>query len=111
MGNYVVSIGLSSSALTAHDTVKSEVKFSMVSISFVLKNNKIQKLADANGNEITYKNQMHCLATEYFKGLYTANDTVQPSVITDLIQEKVTLRINEDLCAPFTDDEISFALF
>jgi hypothetical protein len=54
---------------------------------------------------------MHCLATEYFKGLYTADDTVQPSVITDLIQEKVTLRINEDLCAPFTDDEISFALF
>jgi hypothetical protein len=75
------------------------------------KKNKIQKLADANGNEITDENQMHCLATEYFKGLYTADDTVQPSLITDLLQEKVTPRINEELCAPFTDDEISFALF
>jgi hypothetical protein len=54
---------------------------------------------------------MHGLATEYFKNLYTADGSVQPDLITSLLQEKVTQKANDTLCSAFTDDEISFALF
>jgi hypothetical protein len=54
---------------------------------------------------------MHGLATEYFKNLYAADGSVQPDLITSLLQEKATQEVNDTLCSAFTDDEISFALF
>jgi hypothetical protein len=55
--------------------------------------------------------QMQSLVTEYFEDLYTADDSVQPQLITNILKEKVTAAANVDLCAEFTDEEISYALF
>ena len=54
---------------------------------------------------------MEDLATEFFEDLYNANNSVQPSIITDLLQQKVDGPANDILCAPFTHEEINFALF
>jgi hypothetical protein len=71
----------------------------------------IEKLTVADGSETSDEAQMHGLATEYFKNLYTSDGSVQPDLITSLLQEKVTQEANDTLCSAFTDDEISFALF
>jgi hypothetical protein len=50
-------------------------------------------------------------ATVFFKDLYTADQSVVPEIVTHFFQQKVDDQTNESLCAPFTDEEISFALF
>jgi hypothetical protein len=55
--------------------------------------------------------EMENHATEYFSNLYTADHSVQAAITTQLFQQKIDADTNESLCAPFTDEEISFALF
>jgi hypothetical protein len=75
------------------------------------KKNKIDKLKDDNGNEITKESDLQNLTTAYFKDLYKKDDSVHHEEATSVLQQKITPEMNEVLCKPFTDDEISFALF
>jgi hypothetical protein len=50
-------------------------------------------------------------ATDFFKNLYAADDVVQPGIITELMEQKIDGQMNDALCADFSDEEISFALF
>jgi hypothetical protein len=75
------------------------------------KKNKIEKLQSANGTAITQIEKMQNMTTEYFQELYSADNFVQPNIITDLFEEKIDANMNESLCAEFTDEEIIFALF
>jgi hypothetical protein len=54
---------------------------------------------------------MENLTTYFFRDLYSANTDAQPGIIADLLQKKINHQSNEGLCADFTDEEISFALF
>jgi hypothetical protein len=60
---------------------------------------------------VTEVQSLQNMTTDHFQDLYTANKSVQPNIITGLFEEKVDANMNEVLCAEFTDDEISFALF
>jgi hypothetical protein len=72
---------------------------------------KIEKLQTQNGNLTADSVQMKAMATEYFSELYKADSAVQPTIITQTLEQKVNNANNEALCADFTDEEISFALF
>jgi len=54
---------------------------------------------------------MEEMATTFFKNLYTRDETICPEPLLDMIQNSVNGNMNEALCKPFTDDEISDALF
>lgn len=47
----------------------------------------------------------------FFRDLYTADPQVDPSVLVDLTERKITDDINDVLCRNFSADEISDALF
>jgi hypothetical protein len=75
------------------------------------KKNKIDKLQNNSGEVVSDTDKMESLATEFFKELYTSDLEVQPEIAVDLLKKKINDQTNEGLCADFTDDEISFALF
>jgi hypothetical protein len=75
------------------------------------KKNRIEKLQMSNGVVTTESAVMEHQTTEFFRELYTADRSVQPTTITQYLQTKVDGQTNDLLCAPFTDEEISFALF
>jgi hypothetical protein len=54
---------------------------------------------------------MEGLAIYFFQSLYTRDETVNPNIITDLISPGINDYMNNNLCAPFSDKEISDALF
>jgi hypothetical protein len=75
------------------------------------KKNKIEKLQTEQGGVVDDIEKMETLATKYFSKLYQADLTVQPVTITESFDQKVSDTDNDALCAEFTDEEISFALF
>ena len=75
------------------------------------KKNKIRRLKAEDGRYIENKKEMEEMATTFFKNLYTRDETICPEPLLDMIQNKVNGNMNEALCKPFTDDEISDALF
>jgi hypothetical protein len=54
---------------------------------------------------------MEGLATDFFQMLFTRDEAVNPNIITDLILTCITDDMNNNICAPFFDKEISDALF
>jgi hypothetical protein len=54
---------------------------------------------------------MEAMATSFFQNLYTRDDGVQPEPLLNLVGSKITAETNSALCKPFTDEEISDALF
>jgi hypothetical protein len=54
---------------------------------------------------------MEDMAKDFFQSLYTRDELINPSIITDLIHQSVDEEMNKDLCAPFSEKEISDALF
>jgi hypothetical protein len=73
--------------------------------------NKIKKLRDDEGQWNDVPSTMERMASSYFKELFTRDPSLQANELINLMQEKVTVQMNEDLCKDFTDDEISDALF
>lgn len=51
------------------------------------------------------------MATSYFKEVYTKDPTISPDGVLDCILPKVTIMMNDSLCAPFSEEEMSNALF
>lgn len=54
---------------------------------------------------------MERMASSYFQEVYTKDPTISPTVMLDCITSKVTADMNISLCAPFTKQEVSDALF
>jgi hypothetical protein len=73
--------------------------------------NKIAKLRDENGIINTVPSDMQRMTVSYFKSLYTRDPSLSHTSITDLVQEKITEEMNDQLCKEFSDEEISDALF
>jgi hypothetical protein len=51
------------------------------------------------------------MATDYFQKLFTADDSLDPSPVIELLEPCISEGTNESLCAEFSDKEISDALF
>jgi hypothetical protein len=73
--------------------------------------NKIERLEKSDGSMTENKEEMEVMATSFFKELYTADQHVQPNIITDTVQAQISHDMNEKLCADFSDEEIGNALF
>jgi hypothetical protein len=74
--------------------------------------NKIKKLKDDDGVWQSVPSDMERMATSYFQELFTRDPpSLNPDMLLDMVQEKVTLQMNADLCRDFTDEEIGDALF
>uniref|UniRef100_A0A8I7B4Y0 Reverse transcriptase domain-containing protein n=1 Tax=Hordeum vulgare subsp. vulgare TaxID=112509 RepID=A0A8I7B4Y0_HORVV len=54
---------------------------------------------------------MERMAQSYFKEIYTKDPTLDPSGVLECIQQRVTTEMNDALGLPFSDKEISDALF
>jgi hypothetical protein len=75
------------------------------------KKNWVCKLKRPDGSWTVDTHEMEEMTTDFFKKLYTREDNIDPSIITDLLQPCVDGDANDKLCAPFTEKEISDALF
>jgi hypothetical protein len=81
------------------------------SASWRKKTNKIHKLKRPDGSWTCDSAEMEGLATDFFQSLYTHDETVNPNIITDLISPCINDKMNNNLCAPFSDKDTSDALF
>jgi hypothetical protein len=55
--------------------------------------------------------EMERLATSYFKTVYTRDPSIHARPVVDLFAEVISEETNENLCKPFSMEEISDALF
>lgn len=63
-----------------------------------------------NGAEQIVNDQEH-MARDFFADLHTKYQQVNPEIILNLVKQKVSAEMNQDLCKYFTDKEISDATF
>mgnify|MGYP001002255297 CR=1 FL=1 len=73
--------------------------------------NKIRELTDSIGTVHTEFAAMSNIANEYFHNIFAADTTLNASEVVSLFERVITPADNDRLCAPFTDKEISDALF
>jgi hypothetical protein len=75
------------------------------------KKNSIRKLKRNDGTWTSARGEMEDMARQFFENLYMSDDHIDPSIITNLLEPCVDEDMNTNLCAPFSDKEISDALF
>ena len=75
------------------------------------KKNHISALRKEDGCLTENLEEMKGITNSFFKQLYSCDDSVDPSHIISLVNPLVSDDMNEELCKPFTDQEISDALF
>jgi hypothetical protein len=73
--------------------------------------NRICNLRREDGSIATSKEDIARSVVEYYSNLFAAQDHLEPSLVTRYMQRKITPEMNELLCAPFTREEITKALF
>ena len=69
--------------------------------------NKIVKLNRLDGSECTDVNELHGMARDYYCNLFESEGTSNMHLVLDHVCPKVT----DDICAPFTENEVKIALF
>jgi hypothetical protein len=75
------------------------------------KKNRIKSLKDQDGVVQDVPSEMERMACSYFQSVYTRDPTLEPFPVVNLIERNITEEVNEELCKPFTSEEISDALF
>lgn len=73
--------------------------------------NHIQRLRMDDGSWCHDQKEMKGMTVDYFQQLFTADVSVDPQVIVDLIETSVTDEANADLCREYSDEEFGDALF
>jgi hypothetical protein len=73
--------------------------------------NKIAKLRDENGVIQDVPSEMERMACSYFKSLYTRDPSLNCEAITSLIEEQVSMDMNDCLCKDFSDEEFQMPSF
>lgn len=73
--------------------------------------NHIQRLLKEDGSWSNVPSDMERMANSYFKEIFTMDPTLTPDVVLDCITPRVTTAMNDSLCKPYTDEEISNAMF
>lgn len=54
---------------------------------------------------------MEQITTQFFSNLCTKGPSVNPTLAIDMFEQVLSDQMNEDLCKPFTEQEIGDALF
>jgi hypothetical protein len=75
------------------------------------KKNKISKLRRADGTMASKEEEFVNIANGFFSDLYKKDDDVNPAALLEAIQPVVTDKINADLLADLSEQEIGDALF
>jgi hypothetical protein len=73
--------------------------------------NRIASLKDQDGVVQDTPNEMERMTTSYFQSVYTRDLSIQPRPVVNLFQEVISEEVNETLCRPFSELEISDAIF
>jgi hypothetical protein len=73
--------------------------------------NRIKKLRDDRGVWQDDPKVMGKLATDYFHNLLEVDQSLDPTPLVNLFEEKVSPEMNAKLCDEFSEKEISDALF
>jgi hypothetical protein len=73
--------------------------------------NKIKSLKDQDGVVQDVPSEMERMETSYFQSVYTRDPSIVPTHVVNLFQEVLTDEVNDNLCWPFMEEEISDALF
>jgi hypothetical protein len=71
------------------------------------KKNSIRKLKKENGEIVELPTELKTLTNEYFNEMY--KDV--PGLIEEVVDQKVSQQMNDDLIREFTDEDIGDALF
>jgi hypothetical protein len=82
-----------------------------VSTRIEVRRHQIRKLKQPDGSWTCDTAAMEDLATDFFQSLFTRDEAVNPNIITDMISPCITDDMNNNLCAPFSEKQISDALF
>jgi hypothetical protein len=80
-------------------------------VTWRAKKSNINNLKREDGSLTQDQLEMGVLATNFYQKLFTADNSVNPNVIVDDMQRKVTTEMNKFLCEEMTEDEITQALF
>ena len=64
-----------------------------------------------NRNKREDMEEIQGMANSFFNQLYTCDAMVDPTIIIPLVRPLVSDDMNDELCKPFTEQEISDALF
>jgi hypothetical protein len=75
------------------------------------KKNKITQLKDQDGVVQDVPSEMERMASSYFQSIYTRDPSLNAAPVVNLFEEKITADMNDQLCKPFTEEEISYAMF
>jgi hypothetical protein len=75
------------------------------------RSNCIRALKRADGSEETTQEGLEQLATDFYQGLFTAQEILQPELICQYIPRRVTDQMAELLERAFTSEEVEAALF
>ena len=75
------------------------------------KKNNISAIKRRDGSLSQDMDEIKGITNDFFKNLYSCVYVVNPSRIISLMKPLVTDQMNEDLCKPFSEQEISDALF
>jgi hypothetical protein len=75
------------------------------------KKNKIKGLKKADGSWCTEEQELQGMADTFFKSLFLKDSSINPDEVVDLFEPKVTDNLNDELCKPYSPEEIADALF
>ncbi|KAE8770008.1 retrotransposon protein [Hordeum vulgare] len=76
-----------------------------------VRRNNIRRLQKEDGSWCNSPSEMERMAASYFKEVYTKDPTLDPVAVLDVLEPKVSADTNEHLLVPYSDTEISDALF
>ncbi|XP_037491748.1 uncharacterized protein LOC119369495 [Jatropha curcas] len=74
------------------------------------KKNLISRLMNANGEWIEDRDALGSLLTDYFSGMFSSSPGITDSVV-DVMPACITDEMNNELLAPYSDDEIKSTVF
>lgn len=72
--------------------------------------NRIAELDDGNRRRFSSTEDLLCLASDYFKDLYSASEIGSDEHVFGLVENRVSGRMNDSLLKQFTEEDISLAI-
>jgi hypothetical protein len=73
--------------------------------------NRIRRLKREDGSWTSDPGEMENMTRDFFEKLYTQEDHIHPAPVIDTMRTCIYVEMNDKLCAPFIQKEISDALF
>ncbi|KAM0822709.1 hypothetical protein ACQ4PT_071337 [Festuca glaucescens] len=75
------------------------------------KTNRISTLVREDGSRCDDQNEIKGMIHHFYEELFTSEPLVSMDSVVDAIPRKVDDHMNEELCKPYTNEEIKAALF